>query len=63
MDERWLGPVPQIDEALAYLRRNGISLAWRCPLTGSQIEGLAAIVKNMLDERPADHESEIKDKT
>jgi hypothetical protein len=51
----------KIMAARGVLRDAGIDLAWRCPLTGPQVEELAAIVKNMLSEKPADYESEIKD--
>lgn len=52
------------DAAERTLRKAGIDLrrGTGCPLTGSQIEELAATVKHMLSEKPADYESEIKGK-
>lgn len=63
---RWFKTVEQAeaDDRLAaareYLLAVGIELTFRSDLTGPQIEELAATVKHMLSEKPADSASETK---
>lgn len=49
-----------ISVARELLRAAGVEITFRCNLTGPQIEELAATVKHMLREKPADYESEIE---
>lgn len=64
-EHRWFKTLEQAEsddrlaEARKVLRDADIPVGFRCVLTNSQIEELAAIVKNMLSEKPADYESEI----
>jgi hypothetical protein len=50
----------RIAAAREYLRAAGVEFTYRSSLTNSQIEELAAIVRNMLSEVPADYDSEVK---
>lgn len=50
----------RIAEARAVLHAACVDITYGCRLTSPQIEELAATVKHMLSEKPADYESEIK---
>lgn len=62
---RWFKTVEQAEaddrlaEAKRVLREADVIVGHRCLLTDPQIEELSAIVRNMLAEKPANHESEI----
>ena len=53
----------RIEEARRFLGQEArVTIHGASPLTNPQVEELAAIVKQMLSEKPADYASEIKDR-